>query len=117
MRLMELNEPLDQVYLLKEELRQFWNIANQQTAEAFLLRWTVQAWATVNAHFERLADTLVDHWTGMLSYFSHRISTGPLEGLNNKIKVLKRQAYGFHDMAYFKLRLFFLHEATYPFTG
>jgi len=53
-----------------------------------------------------------------VAYFRHRISTGPLEGLNNKIKVLKRIAYGFRDIEYFKLRLFFLHEdLTHPFAG
>jgi transposase len=40
-----------------------------------------------------------------------------LEGLNNKIKVLKRQAYGFRDMLYFKLRLYFIRESTPAFAG
>jgi hypothetical protein len=57
------------------------------------------------------------HRHGLLSYFDHRISTGPLEGVNNKIKVLKRQAYGFRDIEYFKLRLAFLHESTPAFAG
>ncbi len=34
---------------------------------------------------------------GLLSYFDHRIDSGKAEGINNKIKVLKRQAYGFQD--------------------
>jgi transposase len=68
-------------------------------------------------HFLRLADTLQEHRSGLLSYFRHRISTGPLEGLNNKIKVLKRQAYGFRDMLYFKLRLYFIHESVPAVAG
>jgi transposase len=40
-----------------------------------------------------------------------------LEGMNNKVKVLKRQAYGFRDEEYFKLRLYFLHESTPAFPG
>jgi hypothetical protein len=68
-------------------------------------------------HFSKLAETLQRHRAGLLSYFRHRISTGPLEGINNKIKVLKRQAYGFRDKRYFKLRLFFLHEQTPAFAG
>ncbi|MBA4391925.1 MAG: hypothetical protein C0407_00065 [Desulfobacca sp.] len=68
-------------------------------------------------HFSKLAEALNRHRSGLLSYFRHRISTGPLEGLNNKIKVLKRQVYGFRDQLYFKLRLFFLHEQTPAFAG
>jgi transposase len=45
------------------------------------------------------------------------ISTGPLEGINDKIKVLKRQAYGLRDIDYFQLRLFFIHEAVPAFPG
>jgi transposase len=40
-----------------------------------------------------------------------------LEGLNNKIKTMKRQAYGFRDMEYFKLRLYNLHNSRYAFAG
>ncbi|MBL7191687.1 transposase, partial [bacterium] len=45
--------------------------------------------------------------------FDHRITTGKVEGINNKIKTLKRQVYGFRDMAYFKLRLYHLHMQNY----
>ena len=70
-----------------------------------------------NRHFDKLADTLDSHRPGLLSYFKHRITTGPLEGLNNKIKVLKRQAYGYRDMAFFKLKLYFLHETSVLLPG
>jgi transposase len=117
MNLMELNEPLYQAYLLKEDLRMFWNMPGVQEGESFLDAWIEQARATELEHFKRLAATVDRHRKRLLTYFKHRISTGPLEGLNNKIKVLKRQAYGFRDMDYFKLRLFFLHEATAAFPG
>lgn len=118
MLLMELNEPLYQAYLLKEELRMFWNLPKARDGDTFLDAWISQAQAIGNAHFARLAQTLERHRTGLLAYFKHRISTGPLEGLNNKIKVLKRIAYGFRDTEYFKLRLLFLHEElTHPFAG
>ncbi len=110
MRLMELNEPLYQAYLLKEQLRQFWNLPHREAGEDFLRDWIAQAQALGNRSFTRLAKTLDKYWEGLLSYFGHRISCGPLEGLNNKIKVLKRRAYGFRDMEYFKLCLYFLHE-------
>ena len=115
--IMELNEPLYQAYLLKEELRWFWNITSAELAAQFLENWVEEAYATGIKKFQKLADSLIRHKPGLLSYFSHRISTGPLEGLNNKIKVLKRQAYGFRDDEYFKLRLYFLHDDTPAFAG
>jgi transposase len=117
MMLMDINEPLYAAYLLKEDLRMFWNLPNENLATVFLDSWTQQARGLGLEHFSKLADTLDRHRQGLLSYFRHRISTGPLEGLNNKIKVLKRQAYGFRDNAYFKLRLYFIHESTPAFAG
>ena len=61
--------------------------------------------------------TLLKRQSGLLNYYPHRITNGPLEGLNNKIKTLKRQAYGFRDMEYFKLRLYDLHTSKYAFIG
>lgn len=117
MKLMQLNEPLYRAYLLKEDLRMFWNMLNRAAGESFLDGWIAEAHATGLKHFMTLASTLNKHRARLLTYFKHRISTGPLEGLNNKIKVLKRQAYGFRDMEYFQLRLYFLHDATPAFPG
>ncbi len=44
------------------------------------------------------AKTLRRHAIGILAYYDCQITTGPLEGINNKIKTMKRQAYGFRDM-------------------
>jgi len=115
--LMEVNLPLYQAYLLKKDLRMFWNSPNPWAAEVFLNSWIRQASALGNKYFAKLADTLDSHRPGLLAYFKHRITTGPLEGLNNKIKVLKRQAYGFRDNEYFKLRLYFLHDSIPAFAG
>ena len=95
----------------------FWSMLDRETAESFLDAWIAEAQATRLKHFVTLASTLSKHRARLLAYFKHRISTGPLEGLNNKIKVLKRQAYGFRDMDYFQLRLYFLHDATPAFPG
>jgi len=54
---------------------------------------------------------------GLLSYFAHRVSNGKSEGIHNKIKTLKRQAYGYRDMEYFKLRLYHLYEQRRQLTG
>ena len=42
--------------------------------------------------------------------------TGPLEGTNNKIKTMKRQAYGFRDKEFFKLKILAIHETKYAFS-
>ena len=115
--LMETNEPLYAAYMLKEDLRMFWSLPNAEAGKAFLDDWVQVARGLGNRYFAKLADTLDSHRPGLLAYFKHRISTGPLEGLNNKIKVLKRQAYGFRDMEFFKLRLYFLHETSVLLPG
>ena len=54
---------------------------------------------------------------GILSWYDFQITNGKLEGINNKIKTMKRQAYGYRDMDFFKLKLLSLHDSTYPFSG
>ncbi len=45
------------------------------------------------------------------------ITSGPMEGTNNKIKTMKRQAYGFRDEVFFKLKILAIHETKYEFVG
>ena len=115
--LMTLNQPLYQCYLLKEQLRQLWSFASADLASSFLDQWIQQARSTGLRCFSALANTLHSHQLDILSWYRFPISTGPLEGLNNKIKVLKRQAYGFRDLEYFKLRLAFIGSSTPRFPG
>jgi transposase len=65
----------------------------------------------------RAGATVASYRSLLPNYFDHPISSGKIEGVNNKIKTLKRQAYGFRDMAHFKLRLFHLHERTCSLAG
>ena len=65
----------------------------------------------------KFARTLQLHRRGLLAWYDYRISTGPLEGTNNKIKTMQRQAYGFRDPAFFRLKIHAIHEATYAFVG
>ncbi len=58
----------------------------------------------------KFVNTLERHKDGILAYYDFHISTGPLEGTNNKIKTMKRQAYGFRDHDFFKLKIMALHE-------
>jgi transposase len=116
-RLESLNRPLFQAYLLKEDLRRFWSMPSRKAAQRFLGAWIARALASRLKFMIRLAKTLRAHRHGLLAWYDHPISTAPLEGINNKIKVLKRQAYGFRDIEYFKLRLAFIHESTPAFAG
>ncbi|MBW1704703.1 MAG: transposase [Deltaproteobacteria bacterium] len=47
----------------------------------------------------------------------YSISTGPLEGTNNKIKTMKRQAHGFRDLEFFKHKIMAIHETKYALVG
>ena len=117
MSMMASHEPLFEAWLLKELLRDFWEFHDPVAGELFLDEWLALARATENKHLVRLAKTLDSHRTGLLAYFKHRITSAQVEGTNNKIKVLKRQAYGFRDIEFFKLRLYFLHEANLCLAG
>ena len=66
---------------------------------------------------EQFADTLEEHQEGILNYYDYPISTGPLEGTNTKIQLMKRQAYGFRDHEFFKLKILGLHETKYALVG
>jgi len=116
-RLESLNKPLFQAYLLKEDLRRFWTMPSSKAARKFLGAWIARCLATRIRPMVSLAKSLRAHRRGLLAHFDYPISTGPLEGINNKIKVLKRQAYGFRDLDYLKLRLAFIHETTPAFPG
>ncbi len=65
----------------------------------------------------KFAKTLCLYRRGILADYDYPISTGPLEGTNNKIKTMKRQAYGFRDQEFFKLKILALHETRYALVG
>jgi transposase len=69
------------------------------------------------AAFDRGLKTLREHQAGILAYYNFRISTGPLEGTNNKIKTMKREAYGYRDEEFFTLKIFAAHELKYALVG
>ncbi len=54
---------------------------------------------------------------GLLAYYDHPITTAALEGTNNKIRTLQRQAYKLRDREFFKLRIYALHETKYALVG
>jgi len=114
---LELNAPLAAGYYLKEDLGQLWKQPNKGTANRFLDGWIERALAANIPLITTFTRTLKRHRQGILAYYDYRITTGPLEGVNNKIKTLKRQAYGYRDIAFFKLRILGLHESKYALVG
>jgi transposase len=114
---LRLNEPLAVAYYLKEDLAEFWEQDDGDEAEAFLLDWVARAEASGIPTLVGLARTIRDHAAGLLAWYDYPISTGPLEGTNNKIKTLQRQAYGYRDREFFTLRIYALHEAKYALVG
>ncbi|MFP4398173.1 MAG: ISL3 family transposase [Desulfonatronovibrio sp.] len=114
---LEMNKPLAMAYYMKEDLRQIWSQPNKKQATKILDNWIARAEASGVYHLMKMGRTLSKYRHGILAYYDHPISTGPLEGLNNKIKTMKRQAYGFRDMEFFKLRILSLHESKYALTG
>ena len=114
---LELNKPLATAYYLKEELRLFWSQDDKATAGTFLDGWLARARASGLRMLEKMANTLESHKSGLLAYYDHPISNGPLEGTNNKIKTMQRQAYGFRDMEFFKLKILAIHLTEYALIG
>jgi transposase len=114
---LRLNAPLATAYYLKEDLRQFWKQRSKAAAQRFLVSWCDRAMSTGIKQLMTMARTLASRAFGLLAYFDHPISTGPLEGINNKIKTLQRQSYGFRDTEYFKLSIFAIHRLKYALVG
>jgi len=112
-----INQALNIAYILKEELRELWNCTSRSEAECYLTNWLKKAWTSGVLLVIKYAKKIAGHRVGILNYFDHPITTGMVEGINNKIKVLKRKAYGYRDMEYFLLRIYFIHEAKYTLTG
>jgi len=104
------NEPLSQAYYLKEDLREIYRQQNQKDAGKKLDKWVKMARDTGQKILMDMADTIDNAKDGILAYYTCYISTGKVEGINNKIKVMTRDAYDFRDDRYFTLRLYALHD-------
>ena len=105
-----MNKPISQAYNLKEQLREIWMQPNKQAAEKVMLDWMKQAQESKVPQLMKVAVTIMAYRTGILAWYDCPISTGEAEGINNKINVMKRVAYGFMDERYFRLRLYALHD-------
>jgi transposase len=114
---LKLNESLATAYYLKEDLRRFWEQPGKRFATTFLDGWIRRAEASGIKILQQMAQTLAAHRSGLLAYYDVMISSGPMEGTNNKIKTMKRQAYGFRDREFFKLKILAIHESKYALVG
>lgn len=112
-----LNKSLALAYYLKEDLRQFWEQSGKRFATAFLNDWIKRAEASGIKMLQEMAKTLGAHRSGLLAYYDVPITSGPMEGTNNKIKTMKRQAYGSRDREFFKLKILAIHETKYELVG
>lgn len=114
---LKLNAPLATAYYLKEKLRLFWEQSDRQAAERYLDAWCAQAESSGIRVLHTMANTLRTHRAGLLAWYDHPISTGPLEGTNNKIKIIQHRAYGYRNREHFRLRILTLHHTRHRLTG
>ena len=103
--ILALNRRLNTVYWLKDLLAHIWEYCRVGWARATLEQWCAVAREDGHPNLVRFAKTLERYEYGILNHCRHSIHTSRLEGVNNKIKVIKRIAYGFHDLDYFALKV------------
>ncbi len=103
--LLQANETLFKCYILKEELL---DILDEPSPLDAILRFTVWAKNIVDSgiqEFQTVLKTLKHYWYGIKNMFKYHLTNAGSEGFNNKIGLVKRRAYGFHDLEYFKLKI------------
>jgi len=108
--LLAANRALFTVYVLKDDLKQLWRFRYPNAARRFWRHWYRRAIASRLAPLQTFARNLAVYIDGIVSHCQYPLHTSFLEGINNKIKVLKRMAYGFRDDAYFFLKI----RAAFP---
>lgn len=106
------NANLATAYQLKEQLRDIYRIDHKEEAEIQLERWCLLAEATKLAPLRTMVRTIRSHSAGILAYWNQGITSAKVEGFNNKIRWLIRQAYGYRDEEYVELKIFHLPEIS-----
>lgn len=97
---------LKRLHELKESLRAvFETAADRATAAEQLQDWIAQVEKTGLKSLAKFVTTLRNWWDPILNYFNDHITSGFVEGMNNKIKLIKRRAYGYRNFVHFRLRL------------
>ena len=108
--LLQANKALMTVYVLKDDLKQLWAYRSEAWARRSWKSWYRRATRSRIKPLRRFAKRLADYLPGILAHCRWPLHTSLLEGINNKIKVIKRMAYGFRDDAYFFLKI----RAAFP---
>ena len=108
--LLAANAALFTVYVLKEDLARLWTYTYPGAARRCWADWSARARESGLPALARFADRLARHIDGVINHCRYPLNTGFLEGINNKIKVLKRMAYGYRDEEYFFLKI----RAAFP---
>jgi len=104
--LLKINEVISTVLILKDQLKHIWSYKSWTWAAKALDQWCALARSLKNRAVTRFAKMLGRYRYGILNHCDYPLHTSVLEGVNNKIKVIKRKAYGFHDLRYFSLKIF-----------
>ena len=105
--LLAANKRLNTAYLLKESFGQLWDYEREGWARRFFDNW----WASLKWQrlepYEKFAEMIDRHWDGIAAYCKpeNKVSLGFVEGLNNKIRVIQRRAYGLRDEEYLRLKI------------
>ena len=106
-QLLKANKRLNTAYLLKECFGQLWDYQTEGWARRFFEQWRSSLrWQRLKP-FEKFAAMIERHWDGIASYChpENKVSLGFVEGLNNKIRVIQRRAYGLRDEEYLRLKI------------
>ena len=105
--LLAANKRLNTAYLLKESFGQLWGYTSEAWARKFFQNWRAQLkWQRLKP-YEKFASMIERHWDGIAAYCDpqNKVALGFVEGLNNKIRVIQRRAYGLQDQEYLKLKI------------
>ena len=105
--LLKANKRLNTAYILRESFNQLWDYKSEAWARRFFDNWKAQLrWQRIKP-YEKFAEMIERHWDGIAAYCrpENKIARGFVEGLNNKIRVLQRRAYGLRDEEYLKLKI------------
>ncbi len=108
--LLAANRALFVVYVLKDDLKQLWRFRYPKAAARFWRHWYRRALASRLLPLQQFAQRLKPYVPGILNHCRYRLNTALVEGINNKIKVIKRMAYGYRDDQYFFLKI----RAAFP---
>ena len=106
-KLLAANRRLNTAYLLKESFGQLWSYRTERGARAFFERWKQSLrWQRLEP-YRKFAEMIERHWDGIAAYCrpENKVSLGMVEGLNNKIRVIQRSAYGYRDEEYLRLKV------------